>query len=121
MQKFRHFEEFWPYYLSQHQQPLCRVLHYSGSLAATALFAFALVKRRPSWLAWVPVCGYLPAWIGHFFIEKNRPATFSQPLYSLRADFRMLAHWLRRPLPSRAAASGEFAGKAAAAKAQNFK
>ena len=82
------YEEFWPFYVSQHMQPLTRALHFTGTvLVFAALFAAMFVS--PLWLAVAPIAGYGPAWIGHFFVERNRPATFTYPLWSLRGDFRM--------------------------------
>jgi hypothetical protein len=84
------FEEFWPHYLAAHQNPVNRALHYAGTLSAVGAAAMGLVTLNPLLvLAAVPI-GYAPAWAGHFFFEKNRPATFSHPLWSLRGDFEML-------------------------------
>jgi hypothetical protein len=84
------YEQFWPYYVREHANPICRALHFTG----TTLFLLALVAGfviSPWWFAAAPFTGYLFAWIGHFVFEKNRPATFTYPLWSLRADFRMYA------------------------------
>ncbi len=89
MQPLRSFEEFWPYYVSQHLDPANRVLHFAGTTLALAALVAALALMAPLWLLLVPVGGYGPAWIGHFFFERNRPATFLYPLWSLRGDFRM--------------------------------
>jgi hypothetical protein len=91
-QRIQSFEEFWPYYIGEHRVPICRALHYFGTSMATLTMAFA-VLRGPLWLMPLAlVVGYGPAWIGHFFIEQNKPASFKYPLWSLRADYRML--WL---------------------------
>lgn len=84
------FEEFWPYYLAEHGDPVNRWLHAIGTTGALATAAAALIQRKPKLLAFAPLIGYGPAWIGHFLIEKNRPATFKHPLWSLRGDFKML-------------------------------
>src|SRR5712692_8067481 len=82
------YEEFWPFYVSQHRHPVNRVLHVCGTTLVIAGLAAALFAS-PLWLLAVPFAGYGFAWIGHFVFEKNQPATFSYPLWSLRGDFRM--------------------------------
>ena len=82
------FEEFWPYYLSQHENSLNRKLHFTGTTFALLCLTLALLGKRRFFLL-TPVAGYGFAWAGHFFFEKNRPATFEYPLWSLRSDFRM--------------------------------
>ncbi len=85
------YAEFWPYYVREHAQPVNRVLHFLGTTVAMALLAYAIYSGRWGLLPVVLLCGYGPAWIGHFGIEKNRPATFKYPLWSLVSDFRMWA------------------------------
>ena len=96
--RFQTFEEFWPYYMSQHQDPWCRALHYAGTGLALGCTAAGIVTACPLFLLAVPIVGYAPAWVGHFFLENNRPATFHYPLYSLRGDFRMAYRALRGTL-----------------------
>lgn len=83
------FAEFYPYYLSEHSDRTCRRLHFVGTSLVIALVLTAVLGGSP-WLFWViPVAGYGFAWVGHFFFEKNRPATFKHPFYSLWGDFVM--------------------------------
>jgi hypothetical protein len=89
------FEEFWPYYVSEHRDPANRALHYVGTTLVIGTVATAAITMNPAWLLAAPVVGYGPAWIGHFFIEKNRPASFKYPLWSLAADFKMYGLALR--------------------------
>jgi hypothetical protein len=86
---FKSFAEFWPYYLSEHAKPTTRALHFAGTGAGLLLFLLGLISGNYWLLPVALICGYGPAWIGHFFVEKNRPATFRHPLWSLIADFRM--------------------------------
>jgi hypothetical protein len=88
------FASFWPYYLREHARARTRALHYIGTSLVVGIALFALASGRWGWLVAVPLAGYAFAWIGHFAVEKNRPATFSYPLWSLAADFRMWALWL---------------------------
>ena len=88
--EFASFDEFYPYYLGEHANSTSRRLHVTGTLLALALLLVALGARRWVLLAAVPLAGYGFAWMGHLFFERNRPATFRYPLYSLRGDLRML-------------------------------
>ena len=86
---FRNFAEFYPFYLSEHQNPVSRTLHYVGTWCSV-LCALAFIGTvEPMWLLAAAFCGYSFAWVGHFFFEHNRPATFKHPIYSLASDFRM--------------------------------
>ncbi len=87
--QFRTFREFYPFYLGEHSNRTCRRLHFVGTglVIVTALYAVATQRWTVLWL--MPLFGYGFAWVGHFFFEKNRPATFTHPLYSLVGDFRM--------------------------------
>lgn len=92
--QFDSFSEFYPYYLDEHRDRRCRRLHFIG----TALVLVALVAAVGHswwWLLAVPVLGYGFAWVGHFAFEKNRPATFKYPFYSLMGDWVMFADILR--------------------------
>jgi hypothetical protein len=81
------FEDFWPFYLSQHRRAATRWLHCAGLVLA--LLSLPVALALPRYSAIVPAFGYGLAWLGHAFVERNRPATFRHPLWSLRGDFRM--------------------------------
>ena len=87
------FEEFWPRYLKDHLNPTNRALHFIGTSLAYVCIALGLVSSI-RWLALAPLVGYGFAWTGHFLVERNRPATFTHPLWSLRGDLRMHARIL---------------------------
>lgn len=87
----KNFREFWPFYVGEHLDARNRQLHFIGSSAALALILVAIVSGQPWWLLAAVVAGYALAWIGHFTIERNRPATFRYPLYSLLGDWKMFA------------------------------
>ena len=97
--KIATYGEFWPLYLREHAHPLNRRLHFLGTSIALALIIAAIALADPRYLIGAVLSGYGFAWIGHFFIEKNRPATFTYPLWSFISDWRMwLLTLLRRPL-----------------------
>ena len=93
--RFSTFAEFYPFYLGEHSKPMCRRLHFVGTtIAAVLLIAAALTQRW--WLVAVAVLeGYAFAWVGHYFFEHNRPATFRYPLFSLMGDWRLWYDILR--------------------------
>ena len=92
--KYRSFAEFYPFYLSQHANTVCRRLHFVGSLLVIAILTFSVVTGNFLWLLALPVVGYGFAWLGHFGFEKNKPATFTYPIYSLQGDWVMLFQML---------------------------
>ncbi len=92
--KYTTLKEFYPYYLTEHQDKTSRTLHFIGTAGLITLLIYGLFVG-PLWLiALVPVCGYGFAWVGHFFFEKNKPATFIYPGMSLISDFIMFWHIL---------------------------
>ncbi|MBA1200658.1 DUF962 domain-containing protein [Pseudomonas capeferrum] len=93
--QYRSFAEFYPYYLGEHSNPTCRRLHFVGTSLVIALLAYAIASGEWLLLVAVPLAGYGFAWAGHFFFEKNRPATFTYPFYSLIGDFAMFRDILR--------------------------
>ena len=95
MTRFNSLAEFYPYYLGEHQNLTCRRLHFIGSSLVLGCLAALLVTGQWLWLPAAFVCGYGFAWVGHFVFEKNKPATFKYPLYSLRGDFTMALDVLR--------------------------
>ncbi|MDN4500920.1 DUF962 domain-containing protein [Alteromonadaceae bacterium BrNp21-10] len=90
MSSINSFKEFYPYYLQEHRHPVCRRLHYIGSLLVIAVLVTAIVQAQWTLLWLLPIIGYGFAWLGHFVFEKNKPATFQYPFYSLAADWIML-------------------------------
>jgi hypothetical protein len=83
------FRTFYPYYLSEHRNATCRKLHFIGSTIVLAIVA-TMIMTRQWWMGWlIPLAGYGFAWVGHFFFEKNRPATFTYPLFSFAGDWVM--------------------------------
>jgi len=94
------FDEFWLYYVAQHGHPANRALHFLGTSLAVAALTAAPALGSPLWVLVAPVVGYGCAWVGHFFFEENRPATFKHPLWSLRGDLRMYRlMWMSRMEP----------------------
>jgi hypothetical protein len=93
-ERYKSFAEFWPFYVSEHSRPGTRVLHFIGTTTGVLLVIY-LIAMGKWWLfllGFVP--GYACAWLAHFLIEKNRPATFKYPLWSLMADYKMLGQML---------------------------
>jgi hypothetical protein len=101
--RYVRFDDFWLYYLREHRHPLTRASHYSGTLIGLFCLGYAIFSGQWAWLAGLPLAGYGCAWLSHAVIERNKPATFIYPLWSLAADYRMLwlfltgrlAPWLR--------------------------
>lgn len=87
--RYQSFKEFYPFYLTQHSNKTCRTLHFVGSLLILVVIGYAVIQSQYMLLLTLPVIGYGFAWIGHFVFEKNRPATFTYPLWSLMGDWKM--------------------------------
>jgi hypothetical protein len=88
-QHFGSFSDFYPYYLSEHADRTCRRLHFVGTSLVIGCFVAAIAQGNAWWLLAALFCGYGFAWVGHFFFEKNRPATFKYPFYSFAGDWVM--------------------------------
>jgi hypothetical protein len=93
------FAEFWPFYLREHAKPVTRRLHFAGTTLSLLFLATAIFAGRPRFFLAALLCGYAFAWVGHFFVEHNRPATFKYPFWSFAADFKMWACALTGKLP----------------------
>jgi len=87
--EYTNFRDFYPFYLSQHENIVCRRLHFIGSLIVLVVLAGAVITGEYLWLIGLPIAGYGFARVGHFIYEKNKPATFIYPLYSLMGDWLM--------------------------------
>lgn len=96
---FKTFQEFYPFYLGEHANRTSRRLHVVGTLGALLQIALAVAHAQPRLLVSALVTGYALAWVGHYFFEKNTPATFKHPLYSLRGDFRMAREVITGRIP----------------------
>ena len=85
--KYKSFKQFYPFYLSEHKNPVCRALHFIGTFFVILIIIISFINIKILIIA--PLIGYGFAWVGHFFFEKNRPATFSYPFYSFIGDWVM--------------------------------
>ncbi len=92
-ERYDTFAAFWPHYLREHARPETRALHYIGTALVIAIAVVAVVTGNWWLLVAMPLAGYFFAWLAHFTVEKNRPATFTYPLWSLGADFKMFGMW----------------------------
>jgi hypothetical protein len=95
MTRYTRFRDFYAFYLSEHTDRMCRRLHFVGTLLVIVIMLLAVMERDARWLLLAPLVGYGFAWAGHFFFEKNRPATFRYPLWSLAGDWVMFLDILR--------------------------
>ncbi|MGV6802232.1 MAG: Mpo1-like protein [bacterium] len=92
--EFKTYTEFWPHYLREHSDPTCRKIHYIGTMLAFIPIIAAIFFKNALFLLGWPLIGYGFAWYAHFKIEKNKPATFTYPFWSLISDYRMLYCWM---------------------------
>ena len=104
--KITSFAEFWPHYLREHANPATRMLHYIGTTLVVGLGLYAVTTGRYWFFVAMPLAGYGFAWASHMLVERNRPATFTYPRWSLAADFKMWALWLTGRLGPHLAAAG---------------
>ncbi len=95
MSRISTFREFYPYYLSEHQNTMCRRLHFAGSWLALVCLGASMVRSDWRFLLAALMVGYAFAWVGHFFFEKNKPATFRYPFYSFMGDWVMFLDILK--------------------------
>ena len=91
---FQSFEEFWPAYLRAHSMPATRMVHYAGGLIGVGLMAAFAATLNPSFAITAIATIYAFAWLSHFLIEHNNPASFKHPLWSARSGIRMFSLWI---------------------------
>ena len=99
LKTFTSFAEFYPYYLREHSNKTCRRLHLVGSIIVLSVLFTAVINQQWALLWLLPIIGYGFAWVGHFFFEKNKPATFKNPLYSFIGDWVMAKDLLIGRIP----------------------
>ncbi|MCI3226310.1 DUF962 domain-containing protein [Streptomyces sp. NP-1717] len=104
---YESYDEFWPYYVAMHSRAATRWVHLTGTLTGLAVSVYGLARGRKRYAAALPLIGYGTAWPAHFFIEKNNPASFGHPAWSLRGDAQMI----RMMLAGRDAELAEIAAK----------
>ena len=100
MTRYRSFRDFWPHYLREHSRPATRRLHYAGTGLVLLIAVAALATGEWRLLVALPIAGYGFAWFSHVAVERNRPATFTYPIWSLAADFKMAWLWATGRLDS---------------------
>jgi hypothetical protein len=109
--KYKTFWDFYPYYLTEHSLPINRTLHFIGTGIVISLLLAAIISGKAIILLFIPIAGYGFAWVGHFFLEKNKPATFTYPLYSLASDFVMFYHIITGQIGRKLAEAHRIIGK----------
>lgn len=93
--EYKSLKEFYPYYLSEHQNKTSRILHFIGTALLLIVLILGFVINQFHYFYYIPLIGYGFAWVGHYFFEKNKPATFKYPFYSLASDFLLFWDILR--------------------------
>ena len=88
-ERIKSFREFYPFYLSEHTNPVSRKLHFIGTALIFVILGIVFATGQGWYAVAIPIVGYGFAWAGHFFFEKNKPATFRYPLWSLASDFKL--------------------------------
>ena len=89
MERYKSFQDFYPFYLSEHDNKYTTLLHFIGTSLTIYLYIRFFMTFNFIFLLYALLAGYGFAWIGHFFIEHNKPATFKYPLWSLIGDYKM--------------------------------
>jgi hypothetical protein len=112
--KFENYGEFYEFYLTQHANPVSRALHFTGTTILLCVLAWSIVMQTWWALVLLPLIGYGFAWTGHFVFEKNKPATFGHPLWSLASDFVMWWQMLTGKVPFRGTLKAEASERAPA-------
>jgi len=95
MERYKTFKEFYPYYISEHESKYTKLLHFIGTSVGIFFLIIFLISFELMYLLFALISGYAFAWIGHFFIEKNKPATFKYPFYSFIGDHKMFIEILQ--------------------------
>lgn len=103
MERIKTYKDFYKFYLTEHSDTTCRILHFVGTAIIFIMAFFAMYLSQPKLWISVPIIGYGFAWVGHFFFEKNKPATFKYPLWSLISDFKMFFQILAGKISFRSA------------------
>ncbi|MBK8352242.1 MAG: DUF962 domain-containing protein [Saprospirales bacterium] len=108
--KYHTLKDFYPYYLTEHSDPTCRLFHYIGTTLLFVIVIASIVTGIAKILFLLPIVGYGFAWMGHFIFEKNKPATFQYPFYSLASDFIMFFHFLTGKVDAKLADAKKIVG-----------
>lgn len=89
MERIKKYSEFYAFYLTEHSNKTSRILHFTGTFLFFLFLIYITITNQWT-ICWIlPLIGYGFAWVGHFFFEKNKPATFKYPFWSLISDFKL--------------------------------